>query len=120
MTGKSRENYNRNYINYVNTFDPPTQHFKTCGRAFLVGHGDRPAEADRSGARNERDHFIFGLSVHEFFLLLTRVTAAAPARSTIAPSTAARVSISPAQPPSAIEKVSMTTISRSVPLTISR
>ncbi len=28
---------NRNYIRYVNSFDPPTQHFKTCGRAFLVG-----------------------------------------------------------------------------------
>lgn len=37
MTGKSRENYNRNYIAYVNSFDPPTKHFKTCGRAFLVG-----------------------------------------------------------------------------------
>lgn len=37
MTGKSRENYNRNYINYVNSFDPPTKHFKTCWRAFLVG-----------------------------------------------------------------------------------
>lgn len=37
MTGKSKENYNRNYIAYVNSFDPPTKHFKTCGRAFLVG-----------------------------------------------------------------------------------
>ena len=37
MTGKSRENYNRNYINYVNSFDPPTKHFQTCWRAFLVG-----------------------------------------------------------------------------------
>ena len=37
MTGRSRENLNKNYINYVNSFDPPTQHFKTCGRAFLVG-----------------------------------------------------------------------------------
>ncbi len=37
MTGRSRENYNRNYIAYVNTFAPPTKHFKTCGRAFLVG-----------------------------------------------------------------------------------
>lgn len=37
MTGKSRENYNRNYINYVNSFDPSTKHFKTCFRAFLVG-----------------------------------------------------------------------------------
>ncbi len=37
MTGKSRENYNKNYIAYVNSFDPPTKHFKTCYRAFLVG-----------------------------------------------------------------------------------
>ncbi len=37
MTGKSRENYNRNYLRYVNSFDPPTKHFKTCLRAFLVG-----------------------------------------------------------------------------------
>ena len=37
MTGKSKENYNRNYIAYVNSFDPPTKHFKTCGHAFLVG-----------------------------------------------------------------------------------
>ena len=37
MTGRSRENYNKNYIAYVNSFAPPTQHFKTCGRAFLVG-----------------------------------------------------------------------------------
>ena len=29
--------YNRNYLRYVNSFDPPTKHFKTCGRAFLVG-----------------------------------------------------------------------------------
>ena len=37
MTGRSRENYNRNYINYVHSFAPPTQHFKTCTRAFCVG-----------------------------------------------------------------------------------
>jgi stage V sporulation protein AC len=37
MTGKNRENYNKNYIAYVNSFDPPTQHFKNCYRAFLVG-----------------------------------------------------------------------------------
>ncbi len=37
MTGTSRENYNKNYLRYVNAFDPPTQHFKTCLRAFLVG-----------------------------------------------------------------------------------
>ena len=29
MTGRSRENYNKNYLKYVNSFDPPTQHFKT-------------------------------------------------------------------------------------------
>ena len=37
MTGKNRENYNKNYIAYVNSFDPPTQHFKNCFRAFRVG-----------------------------------------------------------------------------------
>ena len=37
MTGKNRENYNKNYIAYVNSFDPPTQHFINCFRAFLVG-----------------------------------------------------------------------------------
>lgn len=37
MTGKNRTNYNKNYIAYVNSFDPPTQHFKNCFRAFLVG-----------------------------------------------------------------------------------
>lgn len=37
MTGRSRENYNKNYIDYVHSFDPPTQHFKTCARAFFVG-----------------------------------------------------------------------------------
>lgn len=37
MTGKNRENYNKNYIAYVNSFDPPTQHFKNCARAFGVG-----------------------------------------------------------------------------------
>ena len=37
MTGRSKENLNQNYINYVNSFDPPTQHFKTCGRAFAGG-----------------------------------------------------------------------------------
>ncbi|MBE7086346.1 MAG: stage V sporulation protein AC [Clostridiales bacterium] len=37
MTGKNRENYNKNYIAYVNSFDPPTQHFKNCFRAFIVG-----------------------------------------------------------------------------------
>ena len=37
MTGRSRENYNKNYIKYVHSFDPPTQHVKTCIRAFFVG-----------------------------------------------------------------------------------
>ena len=37
MTGKNRENYNKNYIAYVHSFDPPTDHFKNCLRAFLVG-----------------------------------------------------------------------------------
>ena len=37
MTGKNRENYNKNYIAYVHSFDPPTKHFKNCYRAFLVG-----------------------------------------------------------------------------------
>ena len=37
MTGKHRENYNRNYLQYVNSFDPPTKHFKNCYRAFMVG-----------------------------------------------------------------------------------
>ncbi len=37
MTGKNRDNYNKNYVAYVNSFDPPTKHFKNCFRAFLVG-----------------------------------------------------------------------------------
>ena len=37
MTGKNRENYNKNYIAYVNSFAPPTKHFKNCFRAFMVG-----------------------------------------------------------------------------------
>ncbi len=37
MTGKSRENVNRNYLRYVDSFAPPTKHFKTCGHAFAVG-----------------------------------------------------------------------------------
>ena len=37
MTGKNRDNYNKNYIAYVHSFDPPTQHFKNCFRAFMVG-----------------------------------------------------------------------------------
>ena len=37
MTGRSRENFNKNYIRYVHSFAPPTHHFKTCLRAFFVG-----------------------------------------------------------------------------------
>ena len=37
MTGKNRGNYNKNYVAYVHSFDPPTQHFKNCFRAFIVG-----------------------------------------------------------------------------------
>jgi stage V sporulation protein AC len=37
MTGKNRKNYNKNYIAYVHSFDPPTKHFKNVYRAFLVG-----------------------------------------------------------------------------------
>lgn len=37
MTGKDKENFNKNYIDYVHSFDPPTQHFKNCFRAFIVG-----------------------------------------------------------------------------------
>ena len=37
MTGKNRQNYNKNYIAYVHSFAPPTKHFKNCFRAFFVG-----------------------------------------------------------------------------------
>ena len=37
MTGKTRENYNENYLNYVKTQNPPTDHFKNCLSAFGVG-----------------------------------------------------------------------------------
>ena len=37
MTGKNRDNYNKNYIAYVNSFDPPTDHTRNCFRAFMVG-----------------------------------------------------------------------------------
>ncbi len=37
MTGRNKQNYNENYLAYVNSFDPPTQHFKNCFRAFFVG-----------------------------------------------------------------------------------
>ena len=37
VTGKNKQNYNENYIAYVNSFAPPTKHLKNCLRAFLVG-----------------------------------------------------------------------------------
>lgn len=37
MTGKNRENYNKNYIAYVNSFSPKTKQFKNCLHAFGVG-----------------------------------------------------------------------------------
>lgn len=37
MTGKHKDNYNVNYLNYVNSQDPPTKHFKNCLSAFGVG-----------------------------------------------------------------------------------
>ena len=35
MTERARQY--KNYLAYVNGFAPPTQHFKTCARAFMVG-----------------------------------------------------------------------------------
>ena len=37
MTGKHRENYNANYLNYVKQHVPPTKHLKHCAAAFGVG-----------------------------------------------------------------------------------
>lgn len=37
MTGKHKENYNANYLNYIRTQDPPTKHLKNCVAAFGVG-----------------------------------------------------------------------------------
>ncbi len=37
MTGKHRENYNRNYLEYVKSREPRTKHFKNCLAAFGVG-----------------------------------------------------------------------------------
>jgi stage V sporulation protein AC len=37
MTGKHKENYNKNYLDYVKTQDPPTKHLKNCAAAFGVG-----------------------------------------------------------------------------------
>ena len=37
MTGRQRENYNRNYLEYVKKCEPRTKHFKNCAAAFGVG-----------------------------------------------------------------------------------
>ena len=37
MTQKQLARRNQNYLDYVNSFSPPTKHFATCGRAFMVG-----------------------------------------------------------------------------------
>ncbi len=37
MTGRQRENYNRNYLAYVKAHEPKTKHFKNCAAAFGVG-----------------------------------------------------------------------------------
>ena len=37
MTGKHKENYNYNYLNYIRTQDPKTKHLKNCASAFGVG-----------------------------------------------------------------------------------
>ena len=37
MTGKTKENHNSNYLNYVKSQDPPTKHLKNCAAAFGVG-----------------------------------------------------------------------------------
>ena len=37
MTGKHKENYNQNYLNYVKTIEPRSKHFKNCLSAFGVG-----------------------------------------------------------------------------------
>ena len=37
MTGRNQENFNKNYIAYVHSFEPPTKHFKKCLHAFGVG-----------------------------------------------------------------------------------
>lgn len=37
MKDKEKSFENRNYIAYVNSFAPPTKHFRNCWRAFIVG-----------------------------------------------------------------------------------
>ena len=35
VTGKNRENYNKNYVAYVNSFAPKTDHFRNCIGQFF-------------------------------------------------------------------------------------
>ena len=37
MTGRSKENYNVNYLEYVKRIEPRSKHFKNCLSAFGVG-----------------------------------------------------------------------------------
>ncbi len=37
MADRVKENFNKNYLQYVRTQDPPTKHFKNCAAAFGVG-----------------------------------------------------------------------------------
>ncbi|MDE5766330.1 MAG: stage V sporulation protein AC [Clostridia bacterium] len=37
MTGKHKDNFNANYLQYVKTQEPKTKHFKNCLAAFGVG-----------------------------------------------------------------------------------
>lgn len=37
MTGKNKQNFNANYLNYVSSFAKPTKHLKNCYSAFMVG-----------------------------------------------------------------------------------
>ncbi len=37
MTGKNASNYNKEYVEYVNSFEPKTKHLHNCFRAFIVG-----------------------------------------------------------------------------------
>jgi stage V sporulation protein AC len=37
MTGKHRENYNKNYLDLVKRNEPPTKQLKNCAAAFGVG-----------------------------------------------------------------------------------
>ena len=57
MTGRSRENYNRNYIEYVNTFAPPTKHFKNCLSAFGVGFDKEGLAVERVEVQSPAAHW---------------------------------------------------------------